>query len=150
MIIALKLVLFFCQKRMTSLSPRKLCTRLRLVQLGRYCQLYLGENYRGNRDGPLTPVQNGYCALVSLSFACSPLTSPNKMHKFIPAFLWVFQKNWAYLKRNWVIQNKVGPTRNKTGPIQKKKKKNWAYSKQNWAYLKQNWSEMTVAIFLTP
>ena len=47
------------------------------------------ENYRGNRNDSLTPIQNGECTTVSLANDCSPLTSPNTMHKYFPAFTWV-------------------------------------------------------------
>ena len=41
------------------------------------------ENYKGNRGDSLTPIQNGECMIVL------PLTSPNTMYKYFPAFPWV-------------------------------------------------------------
>ena len=41
------------------------------------------ENYSGNRNGSLTPIQNSECTPVSLSFACSPLTSRALRTQFV-------------------------------------------------------------------
>ena len=66
---------------------RKHMTKLKSnsVHLTLYRMLTLTweENYKGNRGDSLTPIQNGECMIVL------PLTSPNTMYKYFPAFPWV-------------------------------------------------------------
>ena len=49
----------------------------------------LEENYKGNRNDSLAPIQNIVCTTVLLVSAWGPLTSPNTMHKYFLAFTWV-------------------------------------------------------------